>query len=444
MWCEAFSDVRPLAASVAPVVPAKSVSLTAYEELFALWQKSSMQRRDTTVDAYWKTLKQFAQIVRGKPLHELTRKDVVMYRDTLLEQGYSVTTTINKVSIIRRLFESAMDYELMDDNPAQNIKTLNKPSIKQRVAFDAQDLHRIFNSPVYTEKLLPRGGGYEAAYWLPLLALYTGARVEELAQLLVRDVRFVNGLGHYLNITDEATHAKLKNASSRRRIPVHPVLLACGFMDYVAKGQADRLLFPHLKPNPRGKLAGYFSTWFSLWLRNTLRITDPRKVFHSFRHTFKDCCRQMGIEEAVHDALTGHSNSSAGRKYGNEQYPLEPLFQAMMRFDVAGIDLSHLFVKPLIKRRVATDQKIVSAFYGLVAAFATNNPKHIETPTLLLQYQGHELLMNIESSEAVYGQLPANKQLLANAWVEIHREELLANWHMGRDTGDYFKIEPLR
>ena len=441
MLHESIADVHSLTLSA---VSAKSANMYSYETLFELWQKSSTHRRQTTVDAYWKTLKQFAHITGYKNLTELSRRDVVIYRDKLLEENYSVATTINKLSIIKRLFNVGVDYELIADNPAKSVKTQSKPSTKNRVPFDPNDLHRIFNSRVYTDNYLPRGGGYEAAYWLPLLALYTGARVEELAQLLVRDVCFVNGLGHYLNITDEADHAKLKNASSRRRIPVHPVLHACGFLDYVTKHEASSLLFPQLKPNPRDKLGGYFSSWFSLWLRNTLKIRDSRKVFHSFRHTFKDCCRKNGIEEAVHDALTGHTSNSASRKYGNELYPLEPLFAAMLQYDVAGLDLSHLFVKPLIKRRSAADLKIVSAFYGLVAAFITEHGPKLETPTLLLQHQGHEQLINLESGDAVYGQLPSNKQLIANAWVEIHRDELLANWHMGRETGDYFKIDPLR
>lgn len=444
MLLESSTPVRPFVSSANSVSFANKHRLSDYEALFELWQKSSTQRRDTTIDAYWKTLKQFAEITSYKRLADLSRKDVVMYRDALLADAYSVTTTISKVSIIKRMFDVGIDYELMTDNPANSVKTINKPSVKQRVAFDAEDLYRIFHSPVYIEKYHPRGVGYDAAYWLPLLALYTGARVEELAQLLVRDVCFVNGLGHYLNITDEAEHAKLKNASSRRRIPIHPALLACGFIDYVAKGEADALLFPHLKPNPRGKLGGYFSTWFSTWLRNTLKIKDTRKVFHSFRHTFKDCCRQVGIEEAVHDALTGHTNNSAARKYGNELYPLEPLFAAMLNYEVNGLDLTHLYVKPLIKRRSTADLKIISAFYGVIAAFTKNAGLQIQDPMLLFQYQGYEILVKIETSAVVHGDLPVQKHLLVNAWLEIHREELLANWHMGKDTGDYFKIEPLR
>lgn len=44
----------------------------------------------------------------------------------------------------------------------------------------------------------------------------------------------------------------------------------------------------------------------------------------------------------------------------------------------------------------------------------------------------------------LFGQLPARKLLLVHAWIEIHKEELLASWHAGRLTGDYMKLEALR
>ena len=54
------------------------------------------------------------------------------------------------------------------------------------------------------------------------------------------------------------------------------------------------------------------------------------------------------------------------------------------------------------------------------------------------------MLEKIEISAVVHGDLPEHKHVLVNAWLEIRREELLANWQMGKDTGDYFQIEPLR
>lgn len=419
-------------------------ALQQYQQLFNLWEKSSKSRRATTREDYWKVLQSFADFVERKPIAQITRKDIVNYRDSLLESALSATTASRKISILKTLFVTAQNYELIEHNPADSVRTQTTSQRKQRIAFSTDDLNRIFKSNIYTAGFRPKGAGIEAVYWLPLLALFTGARVEELAQLLVGDIKFVEGLGHYLNITDDAEHSHLKNTASRRRIPVHPILIACGFTDYAQGNKPSQLLFPHLKPNPRGKLGGYFSNFFSSYLRNTIGITDSRKVFHSFRHTFKDTCRKVGIEEAVHDALTGHTAATAGRKYGNEQYPLEPLFEAIERYEVAGLDLSHLYKRPFVRRLRPDQLKMISVFYGIVVAFAASTLQRNKPPFVIAIWQSTEAAIDIGTNQLLWGQLPTNKLLLVNAWIEIHREELLANWHAGRLTGDFFKLDPLR
>jgi integrase len=418
--------------------------LQPYAEVFELWQKAPSIRRQTTIDGYWKTWRHFAQDTGFKPLAEITRKEVIDYRDRLLEAGQSANTAKQKVGVVRSMLMVALDYELIKVNPADKVRTAVKVTRKQRVAFSCDDLNRIFSSAIFTEGLRPLGGGREAAYWLPLLALFTGARVEELAQLLVADVIYVEGLGHYLNVTDEAEHAQLKNAASRRRIPVHRELVACGFIDYVAQQKKGKLLFPHLKPNPRNKLGGYFSYYFSQYLRQRIGITDPRKVFHSFRHTFKDACRSVGIEESVHDALTGHTNTSAGRKYGNEQYPLEPLFEAMERYEVLGANLSHLYKKDVAPTLNAAEIKLISSYYGVTIAFTDMRSKQVRPPFIVALHDGASAGFDVFENKVIFGELPTPKKMLVNAWIEIHREALVANWNAGRMTGQFFALDPLR
>ena len=414
-----------------------------YETLFALWEKSS-RRRATTIEDYHKIFNSFADFVARKALADIVRHDVIHYRDHLIETGQSPRTASHKVGILRTLFGMAINYEMIATNPADHIRTQINHDKKRRIAFSNDDLARIFHSPIYTDNFRPIGGGVDACYWLPLLALFTGARVEELAQLLVQDLRLAQGLGYYLNISDEAAHSQLKNYSSRRRIPLHPELLSCGFLDYVNGIKEQNFMFPALKPNPRKKLGGYFSTFFSGYLRRTVRITDRRKVFHSFRHTFKDACRAVGIEESVHDALTGHTNPTAGRKYGNEQYPLRPLFEAMQRFEIEGLDLSHLHTEEASKQPKHSESKMISAFYGIVINFPVIKSLKEIDPYIQVFCQGEDAGIDVTTNEVIYGQLPAAKQLLVQAWVEIHREELVANWYVGRRTGEYFRVEPLR
>lgn len=417
--------------------------LHAYRELHELWARASPARRQTTHDDYWHVLEAFAAATGRKALADLGRKDVIAFRDRLLDKGLSATTAAHRVGILKTLFNVGVEYQLLPANPAVRVRTARSPG-KARLPFSADDLARIFHSPLYAGHPPPRAGGRQAAYWLPLLALFTGARVEELAQLLVADVRHAAGLGYYLNISDEAEHAKLKNAASRRRVPVHPVLVACGFIDYAGEIGAGRLLFPHLRPNPRGKLGGYFSNFFSRYLRRCVRIASKRKVFHSFRHTFKDVCRKVGIEEAVHDALTGHAGNAVSRQYGNELYPLEPLFAAMERYDVAGLDLSHLYRRPLARSLPASDIRLIAAFYGVLVAFTAAQGGRARAPFVVVLCEDAEAGIDVATSRLLYGRLPEGKLLLVNAWIELRREELLASWRAGRLTGEYLKVEPLR
>lgn len=422
--------------------PDSAPDYSAYAELMEWWALSA-PRRETTIGDYRKVLYSFAEFVERKELSSIARKDVLAFRDSLLAGGQSQTTVTRKVGILKTLFRVAVDYERVTTNPADQVKTFKQPQQKARIAFNAEDLGRIFNSPIYVDGFRPKGGGVEACYWLPLLALFSGARVEELAQLLVSDLQQAEGLGWYLNISDEAEHSQLKNAASRRRIPIHPTLLACGFLDYAESVRERRFLFPDLKPNPRGKLGGYFSNFFSGYLRNRVGITDRRKVFHSFRHTFKDICRTVGIDEAVHDALTGHTAPGAGRRYGNEQYPLPPLFEAIERFEVDGLDLGHLYRRQPKRKVAPVEATMISAFYGVVVALRAERGRRVD-PAVIVRCQGEQATLSIANGQVLDGKLPEAKRVLVQAWIEIHREELVANWENGLANGEFFKIDPLR
>jgi integrase len=88
-------------------------------------------------------------------------------------------------------------------------------------------------------------------------------------------------------------------------------------------------LFPDLKVDRFGQRGTNFSKVYGRWQRK-LGITDPKKVAHSWRHRFTDLCRGAGIEKAIHDALTGHSSSDEGDKYGLG-YPLATLAKAVAK-----------------------------------------------------------------------------------------------------------------
>lgn len=228
-------------------------------------------------------------------------------------------------------------------NPVSGLKLKGAPGTEmKRVSYDAEDLKLIFNSAIFVERERPLGGGGEAAKWLPLLGLFTGARLEELGQALVSDIRKENEVA-YLAITTEGGGKKLKSKTAHRRVPLHQQLIRLGFLSYVEERQKTGSvhLFPDLKPDKFGVRTGNWSKW---WGRHTesIGITDETKVFHSLRHGFKTACRIAEIEEEIHDIITGHAGGGGvGRRYGKGECPLEVLDKAMQRVNF-NVDLSHL------------------------------------------------------------------------------------------------------
>lgn len=88
----------------------------------------------------------------------------------------------------------------------------------------------------------------EAAFWLPLISLYTGCRLNKGAQILTEDVREEHGIPYILVKPDSATGRSVKDGK-RRRVPIHPDLVKMGLLYYVAKMKQEGhvQLFPELK-----------------------------------------------------------------------------------------------------------------------------------------------------------------------------------------------------
>lgn len=243
-------------------------------------------------------------------------------------------------------------------NPFHKIGIAVEEGEDDRLPFTVADLKTIFTSPVYADAKRPKGGRGEAAFWFPLISLYTGARLEEIAQLYVRDLQQVpNENLWFFNITDVGKDQRLKvGAKNRREVPVHAELVRLGLVAWRLKRQAegglDAPLFPGFELNRADKRSGAWSKWFNRYLRGDCGVDDTRKVFHSFRHTFKDACRNSDVAEDHHDQLTSHASRgrNAGRGYG-VGLSLDTLDRSMQKVCYRGLDLSHLY--PATKGRAA-------------------------------------------------------------------------------------------
>ena len=86
---------------------------------------------------------------------------------------------------------------------------------------------------------------------------------------------------------------------------------------------------------------------------------------------------------------------------------------------------------------------IISMFYGIIIYMYALDTKQHHLPHIHVEYQGAEAVIGIPDGGVIVGDLPTNKMKLVQAWVEIHREELLADWSIAAKGGEIFRIEPL-
>ncbi|MEW6710946.1 MAG: DUF4160 domain-containing protein [Candidatus Riflebacteria bacterium] len=87
---------------------------------------------------------------------------------------------------------------------------------------------------------------------------------------------------------------------------------------------------------------------------------------------------------------------------------------------------------------------IISMFYGIIVAmYFLDNKKH-KMPHIHVKYQENEAVISIPDGELLEGQIPGNKLKLVMAWIEIHRDELMADWELASKGENPYKIEPLK
>ena len=87
---------------------------------------------------------------------------------------------------------------------------------------------------------------------------------------------------------------------------------------------------------------------------------------------------------------------------------------------------------------------VISMFYGIIVMmYFIDNKKH-KKPHLHVKYQNQESVVSIPEGELLEGKMKANKLKLVQAWIEIHKEDLMADWELAVNGEHPFPVEPLR
>lgn len=172
-----------------------------------------------------------------------------------------------------------------------------------REQFSEEDLKKIFDHNTYKKIDNP------FIFWGPLIALLCGARLAEIAQLKISDIR-ISHQTPYFNLLSlgEKKQKKFKTTCSQRIVPIHKLLFEIGFSAFVrdVERTGSERLFPHIEKSTKGSYGTNASKQFQYYLRNVIKITDEGKVFHSFRKNFGDALKQQGVDIAMRCELMGH------------------------------------------------------------------------------------------------------------------------------------------
>ncbi len=206
-------------------------------------------------------------------------------------------------------FEWCQLNELTDINPFKAIRfKKTRRDSEAKCAYTDTDLKKIFDSLASTK----HQHKHPYYFWLPLLAYFTGARLNELCQLYKADIYQVEGIWA-IHIDDRYEGQKLKNLTSRRIVPIHDQLLNLGFIEFMQSVQHERV-FPELKASRDG-FGSAASKWFGRF--KTKLGFDKGQDFHSFRHTVATQLKRHQVSHIVAGELLGHAqNNITYDRYG--------------------------------------------------------------------------------------------------------------------------------
>jgi integrase len=231
-------------------------------------------------------------------------------------------------------------------NPFAKHKLGKPPVVRTKKDFTRDEVKAMFALPVFTTGQRPRGGKGEASYWIPLFLATTGARPEEIAQLLVADLERDQATDEWtLTITDEGIHPhkgprRLKNRNSYRTFPLPKILIDLGLPAYALwlRGRGEAVLFPELRTKGKRKLLfTSFGDWWRAYLRAHGAYPHQRRGGRDFRGTWATIARESGLARDVQEYVMGHSQGqSMNARYGDLR-PLGNYIRALS-FDGWGLE----------------------------------------------------------------------------------------------------------
>jgi integrase len=282
----------------------------------------------------WRTkLKSLMTFVGHDDLARLTVNDVIAWKDKLLKTKRvqskkdkaakkpeltldPLTVRNSYLAAVKATLGYAKQQRKLSENVASEVTVRVKKKKKQREkGFTEEEAIGILKA---TFAPAPRGLSREYAFarrWVPWICAYTGARVNEITQLLPPDFKFRKGI-HYIRVDADA--AKTGNY---REVPLHDHLIEQGLL--VFESRKERPLFYNPERSRGGKESGrhFRKTGERLaeWIRSEeVGVTDEEVApNHGWRHRFSSLARHVGMHVDVQNIVQGHAGDKVASDYGD-------------------------------------------------------------------------------------------------------------------------------
>jgi site-specific recombinase XerD len=348
---------------------------------FAADKRVENASKENTLDANRTSLETIFAMLDKKYVNTITEEDCVfVYQNirkvpvkwkvhfkgsklsTVIKQDYDKgnvkclsTRTVKKhLQVFKAFLLFAKEKHCLEENLTASIKVPKKiKDGKKILSFTNQELKKIFNPKTYPKKNSPM---FSYRYYVPLIALYSGMRLNEICQLYVDDIKKCGSV-YYFHLTDEREDQSLKNETSRRDVPIHSKLIEMGLLDYIedVRKAKKKQLFYQLKYSAKNHYTGAMGSWFGRYLES-IGITGKDKVFHSFRHTVKPRLRDAGISQEYQNMICGWSSNDIGERVYSAEAPILKLSQELEKLQYPFLEdnfqkiikenTSHLSPKP--------------------------------------------------------------------------------------------------
>ena len=293
------------------------------EALFAAY-RAERKPSAATIKSFRAKIRSFVNFLGHDDARRISKRDVAQWRDHLLTVGGASgipldakTVRDTYLSAVKSALTTGVGSGQLNENVASGVSVAGRKR-KARLrsqSFTADEVKAILRATLDEHSPRLSKERQLARRWLPWLSAYTGARVDEMAQLRGEDIQLVDDIW-VVRITPEAGGTKDGNA---RMVALHPHLTEQGFPD-VAKANAGPIFFdPRLsrggsEANRQSKKVGEH---IARWVRNDIGITDKTvQPNHAWRHRFKTVARDCRMAPDVRDYIQGHVPRTEGEAYG--------------------------------------------------------------------------------------------------------------------------------